>query len=136
MNQFKKQSRYAFIDSDQEDDVQVEEVKHELPEGSIRMSFITYYDREKAKACGAKFHWDLKIWYLQDKTKYKEFMRKFTDRTDKQRLKDYHVKRIEELYRSIEHNKNADITIPDPKFQKKLQKEIKNYDYTFVPEYY
>ena len=100
--------------------------KKNLKEEEKNYINVKYADKEKAKKLGAKWDKDAKSWYIT--TNVKEFMEKFNYESDDDLIKKY-KKRIEYCLDAIRHNDNADITIPDYKYQNELKKEINNLEY-------
>jgi hypothetical protein len=87
---------------------------------------IKYDDKEKAKSSGAKWDKVMKSWYIT--TNVDEFMEKFNYESDDDLIKKY-KKRIEYCLNAIRQNDNADISIPDYKYQNELKQEINNLEY-------
>ena len=83
---------------------------------------VEYSEREEAKKCGARWDSIGKRWYATGNVEL--FLLKFTGRTKLQRDLLRLREDLDDTFRSIKHNENADITIYCPKRHKCLVKEL------------
>ena len=84
---------------------------------------VQYHQKENAKKCGAKWDSNKQTWYV-DECKKELFLLQFMRLTKTQRKCYYIGKEIDDCFRRISHNNNADITIYNPEIDKDCKESI------------
>lgn len=70
---------------------------------------VSFHDRQKAKACGAKWDPDEKSWYVEGNEEL--FQLRFTGMTQLERQRRDLFRAIDDIQSSIVHGRNEDIVI-------------------------